>query len=672
MKDFMERISSIATLIVSSFIICACGGPIKDGSVREEITREIPPFLKISELDLGETSGEQNSFQGWFVEAPFKLKLEFSDNTYGKDQVRFDYRNKSDKVLFVKNMRRVGEVLEFNGVARMNYEKSNSGKVIQKLAVEIKKFISQEYGDILENFKKDYAHVYPNDSNEAREWKEGYADVVKNARAVFPGEWDNGIYYSKDGLCIIIPTGGKTPIQRKWEVTPDGILKTYEGGTAKSTNDLIVCVSDNEITLRDMDRINGALNTQKKLNTTSQLQKEGGSYARNLIGVWDTNWYNAGAIGIIREDGSLIFNQKNSSGGLSGKFEKGTWKFIDNHLYIDISETEEGKSDWKRYFKVLAADGKSFKIQQVSLNAHDKSALYEGKLLRSIEENLKYENMRADALKRKILGKWKWHVAKGYVNAPMLANTRYPHKSPELDVFSTFEENGTFTHSFFFKPGQRGPYYPANIYKGGWEINGESIIITLTEKDGKVIPSETYKYFISEKKGAENLEMNPVETPKGIMRGTIYRSKIGGEGPLAPTSRESDNSGANADSYAQNVSEEEADAQRQIQSLIEDTNNAVRMNSELASENSSSAAQKARKMKEETIPDLEKKISSVRRCLAANSGKIGSASFSSIVKSLKECQNKTDAIKQNLSKYSTLEEGIDNIKNVGSKILDLF
>ena len=39
---------------------------------------------------------------------------------------------------------------------------------------------------------------------------------------------------------------------------------------------------------------------------------------------------------------------------------------------------------------------------------------------------------------------------------------------------------------------------------------------------------------------------------------------------------------------------------------------------------------------------------------------------------VKNCENTLENIKAGLSEYSTLEEGIDSVKDLGNKILDLF
>lgn len=683
----MKLISlKIFLLAIMAFILSACGGPIKNSEVQEKITEEIPSFLKIKEFKLGETSEEQNSMDGWFVEAPFELKLEFADNTYDPLYKRFDYTDKTKTILFLKDNRKKGEVMDFAGVARMNYEKINSGKIVQKLSVEIKKFLPTSYGKTIPEYEKEYFKAYPASGKDAKKWLEGYADLIKKARALLPGEWDNGIYYSESGLCILMPNGDKIPIERKWTIDSNGVLKTFESGAVMHTNNLLVSVSGDEITFQDMDISKeniklenllyreAVLRPQKKVKDISKLKADAQTYAKNLQGIWDSNWYNKGSIGIIKDDGTLVFSEKDPKGGLSGNYEKGTWKFVDNYLYIDITETERGKSEWKRYFKVVTADGKTFQIQQVRDSSSDRAPKYEGKLVRSIGEQAEYEKTRAEVLRKKLLGKWQWYVSQGTVNAPKLAGTRYPHKTPPLDVFSTFEENGSFTHSFFFKPGRNGPYYEANSYKGSWKINGEMLIISLTEKDGKGIPVETYKYNISERAGdqGENLYLTCAGLPKGIMSGYLYRSDIGAEGPLAPQSK-SAGAGSSAQASAQSVSAEESSALSQVQSLVEATNAAIKLNSQVVSEkNASLAAQKASEMKKKTIPELEKKLSDTKKYLVQNSGKIGQKTFSAMSKSVRECESCISTIKQNLAKYSTLEEGIDNIKNLGNKILDLF
>ena len=682
-KLFSVKIFLLTTI---SLVLSACSGPIKNTEVQEKISKDIPPFLKIKEFKLGETSEQQNSIDGWFVEAPFELKLEFADNTYVPSYKRFDYADKTKTILFIKDKRKKGEILDFSGIARMNYEKINSGKIVQNLSVEIKKFFPTDYGKTISEFEKDYSKAYPVSSEDAKNWGKGYEDVIKRARQVLPGEWDNGIYYADDGLCILTPKGNSAPIERRWDIDSKGFLTTYESGTTKHTNDLLVSVSDNELTFQDMGvseksvnledmlYLKTTLTVQKKTKDIAKLKDDAVTYAKNLLGVWNTNWYKNGAVGIIKDDGTLIFSNKNADGSLSGLYEKGTWKFIDDKLQISIDETERGKSEWKRYFRVILADGKNFEIQQVRNNGSDNAPKYKGELIRTISEQAEYEKKRSEALSEKIRGKWQWHISKGIVKAPGLANTRYPYDKPELDVFSTFEENGSFTHSFFFKPGRNGSYYPANTYRGSWEVHGEILVLNLTEKDGKGIPVETYKYNIFEKKNSSNeaLFMSPSGQAKGIMNGTLYRSKIGAEGPLAPQSR-GDKTTSMGSETTSGVSSEERIALSKIQSLIDATNAVIKLNSQLESEkNASLAAQKARGMKEKNIPDLERKLSDTKRYLLQNTGKIGQKNLSSITKSIRECENSILSIKQNLAKYSTLKEGVDNIKDLGNKILNLF
>ena len=87
---------------------------------------------------------------------------------------------------------------------------------------------------------------------------------------------------------------------------------------------------------------------------------------------------------------------------------------------------------------------------------------------------------------------------------------------------------------------------------------------------------------------------------------------------------------------------------------------------------SSNAAQRAYDMKKKTVPNLEGEISAAKKALNESSSKINPESFQKYLAVVKNCENTLENIKAGLSEYSTLEEGIDSVKDLGNKILDLF
>ena len=77
-------------------------------------------------------------------------------------------------------------------------------------------------------------------------------------------------------------------------------------------------------------------------------------------------------------------------------------------------------------------------------------------------------------------------------------------------------------------------------------------------------------------------------------------------------------------------------------------------------------------MKKKTVPNLEGEISAAKKALNESSSKINPESFQKYLALVKNCENTLENIKAGLSEYSTLEEGIDSVKDLGNKILDLF
>ena len=450
----------------------------------------------------------------------------------------------------------------------------------------------------------------------------------------------------------------------------------------------IVRISDKEWVEQDV-RISGfgsspsyldrdKLTLYQKQKNLQDRESASENIRKGIAGIWDSNWYNRGAIAKFKDDGSVIFEEKNS-----GRFEKGTWKVSGEFMIIHISETEKGKSDWTRWQFIEKLDGKNFELHQVSEKSSEGKIVWKGTFLRSWDDERKLQAEKSALFSPQIPGEWTWQVGERLIDTPKLVGTPYGGvNKPRLEVITNFEKDGKLVHNFYYKDGSRGMLHLANTYEGTWSLDGDILTENINKKNDVGVPLETYRYKIdiSSKYSSTVMELLGSGYPQGLLcYKSIYKRKGGSSTQLAGVS----GAGQNA---AQIQSQVLASSQSKVKLSTEESRvilqlAALEKNIKAAAislatirkiKSSSTAAQRAYDMKKKTVPNLEGEISAAKKALNESSSKINPESFQKYLAVVKNCENTLENIKAGLSEYSTLEEGIDSVKDLGNKILDLF
>ena len=721
MKQVIKNIKSSATKYRTQFLalalafVSACS-PVKEEDVRELVEKDLPPFVKVAELKLGGGAEQESPYsRDWYVEVPFDVKLEIVESSYDPGYKKFDWR-RDGKVHFVKLNQKKGTIIDKKGVAKLHYIKNGSGEISEHLEVkvlnlravstggvdftdlsslmgEIQNWQTLGMGSPASSFNEANTELIVQGSDEDKAWKRGYNEMLSGFKNFFPGLWgdnDGVLLYCDNSEYYIVRFKDKSFVRRKWEVKEDGLMIWIEEGLGQTASRL-VRISDREWlvqavnvsgfasspTYRDLDKTI----LYKKQKTLQERESAAENIRKGIVGIWDSNWYNKGSIAKFKDDGSVIFEEKNS-----GRFEKGTWKANGEFIIIHISETEAGKSDWTRWQFVEKLDGKNFELHQVSEKSSEDKIVWKGSFLRSWDDERKLQAERAALFSPQIPGEWTWKVGERLVDTPKLANTPYSGvNKPKLEVITNFDKDGKLVHNFYYKDGSRGMLHLANTYEGTWSLEGDILVENINKKNDVGVPLETYRYKIdiSKKYASTTMEFVSSGNPQGLLDfKTMYKRE---EGSALQPAGAADAAGRGSAAVAQSQSQGQSSSQAKVKLSTEEARvilqlAALEKNMKAAAVSlaaiqkmkSSSAAKKAYEMKQKTVPNLEGKISAAKKALSEGSSKINAENFQKYLAFVKSCESSLENIKSGLSEYSTLEEGIDNVKNLGNQILDLF
>lgn len=695
MNQFIKNIKSSAAkyrtqlLVLALAFVSACS-PVKEEKVRELIEKDLPPFVKIAELKLGGCVEQESPYsRDWYVEAPFEVKFEIVETTYDPGYKNFDWR-KDGKVHFVKLNQKKGTLIDKKGVAKLYYRENGNGEISERLSVQVLNWKTSAMGKPAAEFSESGTELIVQGSDEDKAWKKGYSEMLSGFKNFFPGIWsdkDGVLIYGDNSEYYIVRFKDKSFVRRKWELKNDGIMLGRDGGGGQVAS-RIVRISDKEWVEQDV-RISGfgsspsyldrdKLTLYQKQKNLQDRESASENIRKGIAGIWDSNWYNRGAIAKFKDDGSVIFEEKNS-----GRFEKGTWKVSGEFMIIHISETEKGKSDWTRWQFIEKLDGKNFELHQVSEKSSEGKIVWKGTFLRSWDDERKLQAEKSALFAPQIPGGWTWRIGERLVDTPKLANTPYSGvNKPRLEVITNFGKDGKLVHNFYYKDGSRGMLHLANTYEGTWSLEGGILTENINKKNDVGVPLETYRYNIdiSKKYSSTVMELVGSGYPQGLLRNkSIYKQGEGSSTQLAGVS----GAGQNA---AQIQSQVLASSQSKVKLSTEESRvilqlAALEKNIKAAAislatirkiKSSSTAAQRAYDMKKKTVPNLEGEISAAKKALNESSSKINPESFQKYLAVVKNCENTLENIKAGLSEYSTLEEGIDSVKDLGNKILDLF
>lgn len=695
MNQFIKNIKSSAAkyrtqlLVLALAFVSACS-PVKEEKVRELIEKDLPPFVKIAELKLGGCVEQESPYsRDWYVEAPFEVKFEIVESTYDPGYKNFDWR-KDGKVHFVKLNQKKGTLIDKKGVAKLYYRENGSGEISERLSVQVQNWKTSAMGKPAAEFSESGTELIVQGSDEDKAWKKGYNEMLSGFKNFFPGIWsdkDGVLIYGDNSEYYIVRFKDKSFVRRKWELKKDGLIIWSEEGGGRTASRLIR-ISDKEWLDQDVN-ISGfgsspsyldsdKLTLYQKQKNLQDRESASENIRKGIAGIWDSNWYNRGAIAKFKDDGSVIFEEKNS-----GRFEKGTWKVSGEFMIIHISETEKGKSDWTRWQFIEKLDGKNFELHQVSEKSSEGKIVWKGTFLRSWDDERKLQAEKSALFSPQIPGEWTWQVGERLIDTPKLVGTPYGGvNKPRLEVITNFEKDGKLVHNFYYKDGSRGMLHLANTYEGTWSLDGDILTENINKKNDVGVPLETYRYKIdiSSKYSSTVMELVGSGYPQGLLcYKSIYKRK-------GDSSTQLSSAAGAGRSTAQIQSQVLASSQSKVKLSIEESRvilqlAALEKNIKAAAislatirkiKSSSTAAQRAYDMKKKTVPNLEGEISAAKKALNESSSKINPESFQKYLAVVKNCENTLENIKAGLSEYSTLEEGIDSVKDLGNKILDLF
>lgn len=719
MNQFIKNIKSSAAkyrtqlLVLALAFVSACS-PVKEEKVREVIEKDLPPFVKIAELKLGGCVEQESPYsRDWYVEAPFEVKFEIVETTYDPGYKKFDWR-KDGKVHFVRLNQKKGTLIDKKGVAKLYYRENGSGEISERLSVqvlnlrsmgagtgvdftnlsslmgEIQNLQTWGMGNPASEFNEENTELIVQGSDEDKAWKKGYNEMLSGFKNFFPGIWsdkDGVLIYGDNSEYYIVRFKDKSFVRRKWELKNDGIMLGRDGGGGQVAS-RIVRISDKEWVEQDV-RISGfgsspsyldrdKLTLYQKQKNLQDRESASENIRKGIAGIWASNWYNRGAIAKFKDDGSVIFEEKNS-----GRFEKGTWKVSGEFMIIHISETEKGKSDWTRWQFIEKLDGKNFELHQVSEKSSEGKIVWKGTFLRSWDDERKLQAEKSALFSPQIPGEWTWQVGERLIDTPKLVGTPYGGvNKPRLEVITNFGKDGKLVHNFYYKDGSRGMLHLANTYEGTWSLDGDILTENINKKNDVGVPLETYRYKIdiSSKYSSTVMELLGSGYPQGLLcYKSIYKRK-------GDSSTQLSSAAGAGRSTAQSQSQRQGASQAKVKLSTEESRvilqlAALEKNIKAAAislatirkiKSSSTAAQRAYDMKKKTVPNLEGEISAAKKALNESSSKINPESFQKYLAVVKNCENTLENIKAGLSEYSTLEEGIDSVKDLGNKILDLF
>ena len=505
MNQFVKNIKSSAAkyrtqlLVLALAFVSACS-PVKEEKVREVIEKDLPPFVKIAELKLGGCVEQESPYsRDWYVEAPFEVKFEIVETTYDPGYKKFDWR-KDGKVHFVKLNQKKGTLIDKKGVAKLYYRENGSGEISERLSVQVQNWKTSAMGKPAAEFSESGTELIVQGSDEDKAWKKGYNEMLSGFKNFFPGIWsdkDGVLIYGDNSEYYIVRFKDKSFVRRKWELKNDGIMLGRDGGGGQVAS-RIVRISDKEWVEQDV-RISGfgsspsyldrdKLTLYQKQKNLQDRESASEKIRKGIAGIWDSNWYNRGAIAKFKDDGSVIFEEKNS-----GRFEKGTWKVSGEFMIIHISETEKGKSDWTRWQFIEKLDGKNFELHQVSEKSSEGKIVWKGTFLRSWDDERKLQAEKSALFAPQIPGGWTWRIGERLVDTPKLANTPYSGvNKPRLEVITNFGKDEKLVHNFYYKDGSRGMLHLANTYEGTWSLEGGILTENINKKNDVGVPLETY------------------------------------------------------------------------------------------------------------------------------------------------------------------------------------
>lgn len=688
-------------LVFAAFFLAGCGNSVfNKKEIEAEINEHLPYYVKLESFKCDTKNvvkkGNEEDIR-WQIEAPITIKYKIAENLHDILNIEPDYRrNGKENVFFTKLKYKKGEILERQGNVVATFEKDiditekgMKAKIKKSIFVKVDNFPSfidktlEKYEPNI-TVKQDEKGVWGAVLNsvplgvpqskmpsntlceaDAVNYKNKYKEMVKDFPILVQGEWEGDdaiVFYDETNEYIVFFKKDKSLRLRKYGINQDGLFEFQEVFNPQANGfEKLVKIDGADWYSQDVEKsgwINAELRYTDKINNFKKIKgiKERGTsdeeIRKNLIGVWETNWWNKenDSYAKFHEDGTLLFQEKNST-----HFEKGSWSVKNGFILFKITENHLGNANWQRWQFIEKLDSKNFVLRQVKSASNDKDMVWEGAFLRSLEEDLKLKLEKENMLKSKISGIFteSFDMSRG--------NYRDKIYSPFYGKrfwlsYVEFKDGGLYEQKFYNKSQSNGKLTLEHLYKGNWKLDGDVLSLAISEKDGGSA-SEVFKYRIEFDK-SNNMGLSAIGN-RGYLFGKLVRSFSNPDGSVASSSA--------------GMSLEEQNIVKSLNSLIAKTNEATKKFAEIKRlGNSPKASNLAAEMKKGTMPNLCKLLEGVKKSLSENKGKIDKPSLDKYFEIAGKCEKSINDIKSGLSEYSTLEEGVDNIKSLGDKIFNLF
>lgn len=714
----MKRISYNLVIIPLFVILSGCGKSTFDKEeTRVEIEKFLPFYIKIESFAYDTSKAikkgeEKETDSRWSVKVPISVKYKFTEPTYDIINIEPDYRkNGKEKVYFIKPRYKEGEILERSGMLEKDFAKKiqlteggykafteeqlsfdikdaphfhfDDAKTLAdyKPRITIKETPKSAMGkifDLMDNqvpfgvpeskipanvLKEDAIQTYKNDQQ----------NLVKNFPKLIQGQWEDKnvtIYYGETNEYIIYFKNKKYFKERKWAIGKDGLFEFWEiYDRNQSGFERLININDKSCYMQDVERTHSfasptaqlrykdSITEYKKVKSLKELAANDSQIRKTLSGVW------------VQDDGDLIkltgdgiYTCKNKN---STAFEKGKWLVKNSFVKLIITEDQHGTKDWQRWFFIEKLDKKNFVLRRVLGGYRDQEFVWKCSFLRSIEDDLKQTKANEELIKTKIIGVFTEDLdasSGAFLKKGIYRDEKYSHFHGRRfwKSYTEFKEKGTFEQKFYERSQSNGSLIHHYTYKGDWDVNGDEITLIITQKNNNSV-NEKYRYSIEfDEKG--NAKVNAIGD-RGYIFYKLYRSETKADGTMSSLTASS----------SQKLSQGEQNTIKLINALFEDINSAKKEYEDVKKlGNSIEASKKAVEMKKNTIPNIEAKITAIRKLLVENRSNIEPNSFNKYNKVLNASYEYIVSLKNVLSKYSTLEENVDNLKGIGSKLLNLF